>query len=47
MSEGLDFSKLDKIPPELEESLSPGWRRVLRALRRLKAAKNREEDRAL
>lgn len=34
----LDLSVLEEIPPEVEEALSPAWKRVLSALRRWKEA---------
>lgn len=36
MSEDLDLSFLDEINEELEAALSPAWRRIVAALRRLK-----------
>lgn len=34
----VDLSRLDEIPEETEEALSPRWKRILAALRRLREA---------
>ena len=41
MADPLDLSSLDAIPEEVEEKLSPAWRRILSALRRLRRAEDR------
>ena len=36
MGDDLDLSVLDEIPEDMEEKLSPPWKRILRALRKLR-----------
>ena len=39
LAKELDFSLLEEIPSEVEEALSPAWKRILAALRMLKEAR--------
>ncbi len=41
MAEDLDLSALEEVPEGVEEKLSPPWKRILAALRKLREAERR------